>query len=213
MDETLYTIGHSNHPIERFIELLRGHAITAVIDVRSHPYSRHNPQFNREPLQRRLSEDRIEYLFLGSALGARSAEASSSGSGSALFRSLPRTSVFQDGIRRVRAEMKTHRAALMCAEKDPLMCHRTMLICRSLRGERLPLRHILADGSVETQEELEERLLQLTRIQQDDLFLDREQLLDRAYDLQSDRIAFGKAGPHKGAPRSSAARDEQKKSP
>lgn len=190
MDKELYTIGHSNHQIERFIDLLKMHAITAICDVRSQPYSRHNPQFNREVLQPQLKENNIAYVFLGSELGARSNDMSCYGNGKVQFNCLSQTSAFKEGIKRVKAGMDSHRVALICAEKDPLMCHRTILICRYLRNEGVLIKHILADGSIETNAELEERLMKQLKIPQDDLFMDHEQLVNRAYDMQSDKIAY-----------------------
>jgi len=190
MDKELYTIGHSNHQIENFFDLLKRYAISAVCDVRSQPYSRHNPQFNRETIQQRLKEQNISYVFLGAELGARSSDTSCSGSGKVQFNCLSQTGKFQDGIKRVKTGMDSYRVALMCAEKDPLMCHRTMLICRSMRSEGIFIKHIMADGSIETNAEMEERLLKLLHIPQDDLFMDHEQLVNRAYDMQSDKIAY-----------------------
>jgi len=190
MDKELYTIGHSNHQIERFIDLLKMHAITAICDVRSQPYSRHNPQFNREVLQPQLKANNIAYVYLGSELGARSNDTSCYSNGKVQFNCLSQTSVFKEGIKRVKGGMDSHRVALICAEKDPLMCHRTILICRYLRNEGVLIKHILADGSIETNAELEERLMKQLKIPQDDLFMDHEQLVNRAYDMQSDKIAY-----------------------
>ena len=190
MSKELFTIGHSNHHIEKFIDLLRRHGISAVGDVRSQPYSRHNPQFNRETLQQGLAGQNISYIFLGAELGARSSDRSCSISGKVPFNCLWQTDRFKEGIKQVKTAMDSHRVALMCAEKDPLMCHRTMLICRYLRNEGILIKHVLADGSIETNAELEERLLRLLNIRQDDLFMDHEQLVNRAYDMQSDKITY-----------------------
>lgn len=190
MDKELYTIGHSNHQIERFIDLLKMHAITAICDVRSQPYSRHNPQFNREVLQTQLKANNIAYAYLGSELGARSNDPTCYKNGQVQFNCLSQTNVFKAGVQRVKTGMESHRVALMCAEKDPLQCHRTILICRSMRNEGVFIKHLLADGSIETNAELEERLMKLLNIPQDDLFMDHEQLVNRAYDMQSDRISY-----------------------
>ena len=190
MSKELFTIGHSNHHIEKFIGLLNMHSISAVCDVRSQPYSRHNPQFNRDTLQEQLKEQNISYVFLGAELGARSSDTSCNISGKVRFNCLWQTNRFKEGIKRVKTVMDSHRVALMCAEKDPLMCHRTMLVCRYMRSEGMFINHILADGSIETNAELEERLLRLLNIPQDDLFMDHEQLINRAYDMQSDKIAY-----------------------
>lgn len=190
MIKELFTIGHSNHQVERFIDLLQMHSINAICDVRSHPYSRHNPQFNLEVLQPRLKENNIAYVFLGSELGARSNDKSCYSNGKVQFNCLSQTHVFKEGIKRVKTGMDSYRVALLCAEKDPLMCHRTILICRYMRNEGVLIKHILADGSIETNAELEERLMGLLKIPQDDLFMDHEQLVNRAYDMQSDKIAY-----------------------
>jgi len=189
MPSPLFTIGHSNHPFDRFLELLRLHHITTIADVRSNPYSRHNPQFNRETLKHSLQQAGIEYLFLGSLLGARSSDPSCCRDGAVQFSLVARTKAFQQGLGQVRSAAAAKRLALMCAEKDPLQCHRAALICRNLRKEPFPVVHILADGSLETREELEGRLLSFMKVVQDDLFLDHERLIERAYDLLSDRMS------------------------
>ena len=132
MSTAVYTIGHSTHPIERFIELLKMHSITAICDVRSAPYSRMNPQFNREPLRDTLKEAGIAYVFLGEELGARSKDLSCYRNGKVDYELLARTELFHSGLERVREGARTHRIALMCAEKDPLDCHRTILVARNL---------------------------------------------------------------------------------
>jgi uncharacterized protein (DUF488 family) len=166
------------------------HAVTAIGDVRSQPYSRHNPQFNREVLQQQLKDNTIAYVFLGSELGARSNDMSCYSNGKVQFSCLSQTSLFKEGIKKVKGGMDSYRVALLCAEKDPLMCHRTILICRYLRNEGVFIKHILADGSIETNAELEARLMRLLNVPQDDLFMDHEQLVNRAYDMQSDKIAY-----------------------
>lgn len=122
------TIGHSNHPIERFIGLLKQDGVTAVADVRSAPFSRHNPQFNKDSLQQSLSEAGIAYIFLGKELGARSNDRSCYEDGRVQYERLARTDLFLDGIERVRKGAEQYRIALMCAEKEPLECHRTLLV-------------------------------------------------------------------------------------
>jgi uncharacterized protein (DUF488 family) len=123
----LYTIGHSTHSLEKFIALLKQQGITALCDVRSKPYSCMNPQFNRENLKRSLRENGIAYIFLGKELGARSEDPSYYVCGKVQYDRLARSALFQKGIIRVRSGMRDFRLALMCAEKDPLECHRTIL--------------------------------------------------------------------------------------
>jgi len=155
----IYTIGHSNHPAERFIELLRQHDIGAVADVRSLPFSRFNPQFNREKLASALRAAGIHYVFLGQELGARTKDPSLLDSdGRVSYAKLARSEPFQRGLERVIVGMREHRIALMCAERDPLQCHRTLLISPELERAGVPVTHILPDGRLEAHAQLMERL-------------------------------------------------------
>jgi uncharacterized protein (DUF488 family) len=186
----LYTIGHSNHDIDRFIELLKMHAITAVGDVRSSPYSKFNPQYNRENLQKVLKEHHITYVFLGQELGPRSEDPACYLNGKVQYARLAGTELFQHGLQRLHQGMRTYRIALMCAEKDPITCHRMILVCRGLRSEPIEIHHILEDGSVETLQDAERRLMQELRMRQLRLFENPEDVIQRAYDTQGERIAY-----------------------
>lgn len=189
MPQDLLTIGHSAHPIEAFLALLTRHHVTAIADVRSTPYSRRNPQFNRESLARTLAEHGIAYVFLGAELGARSADPSCYVDGQARYDRIAATPLFHEGLRRLERGMQAHRVALMCAEADPITCHRTILVCRSLRACGIEIAHILADGGLEPQADAEARLVSLTHAGQAGLF-DAGDPVERAYDLQADRIAY-----------------------
>src|SRR3954454_7052667 len=149
MSGIVYTIGHSNGTVERLLELLRAHAITAVADVRSRPYSRFNPQFNREALASELKKCGLEYVFLGQELGARSDDPTCYRGGRAQYSLMAKTTVFEQGIQRLYAGMERFQVALMCAEKEPLACHRSILISRALEERGIRVKHILEDGSVE----------------------------------------------------------------
>ncbi len=186
---SLYTIGHSNHSIQRFLELLSRHAITAVGDVRSQPYSRYNPQFNREDLQRSLKDHGIAYVYLGRELGPRSEDPSCYVDGRVQYDRLARTEAFRRGVERLFTGLQTYRIALLCAEKDPTTCHRMILVCRALRSESVDIVHILEDGSTETLRASEMRLLQALKMPQLRLFDSVDTLILRAYDAQARRIA------------------------
>src|SRR6266508_1360483 len=116
MTSPVYTIGHSTHSIERLIELLSRHEISVVCDVRSKPYSRMNPQFNREALKDVLRNAGIKYVFLGKELGARSEDKSCYRNGQVQYDLLAQTKLFQEGIKRIKEGAKDYRIALMCAE-------------------------------------------------------------------------------------------------
>ena len=186
----LYTIGHSDHEASDFVSLLTRHGVTAVADVRSHPYSRFHGQFNREILSERLKRAGIDYVFLGRELGARRAERESYRDGQARYDLIAGLPAFQQGLDRIRCGLSNRRIALLCAEKDPITCHRAILVCRHLRNDAIDIRHILGDGSIETTEDAEARLLDSVGLPSEHLFRTRADLIEEAYDLQSDRIAF-----------------------
>jgi uncharacterized protein (DUF488 family) len=186
----LYTIGHSDHEMTGFVCLLARHGISVVADVRSQPYSRFHGQFNRDTLAELLKRNSFKYVFLGQELGARRTEPESYQNGQARYDLIRRLPAFQEGLRRIRSGMASHRVALLCAEKDPITCHRMVLVCRCLRSEPIVIRHILHDGSVEPNEKAELRLLEAVGLPTTDLFHDRDQLIERAYDIQSERIAY-----------------------
>jgi uncharacterized protein (DUF488 family) len=142
----LFTIGHSNHPLRRFLDLLGMHAIHLLCDVRSTPYSRFNPKFNRESLASALGERGIAYLYLGEELGGKPREPGLPADDAARFSLIAKGARFQSGLERLLSEVQVQRTAIMCAEKDPARCHRSHLVCRHIPRE-IAIRHILADGS------------------------------------------------------------------
>jgi uncharacterized protein (DUF488 family) len=186
----IYTIGHSKHPIDRFISLLRPQGITAVADVRSTPFSRFNPQFNREKLKQSLAAEGIQYVFLGEELGARSKDRSCYENGRVSYERLARTELFQEGLRRLKAGMADHTIAILCAEKEPLDCHRTILVSKHLAAAGIPVRHILDSGAVEPHEDTLARLRHTLGISDNDMFRSIEQLNEEAYEKQGQRIAY-----------------------
>jgi uncharacterized protein (DUF488 family) len=189
MTKTLYTIGHSTHTLEYFINLLTKHGIEVVCDVRSVPYSQHNPQFNREPLKEQLRAQGISYVFLGKELGARSDNSACYIDGKVQYNYLVDEPVFQDGLRRLRTGIEKFRVAMMCAERDPLTCHRTILICREIRAPDLSIDHILADGSIETNNAAEKRLMSIVNIRPD-MFVNERDCIEQAYEAQANNIAY-----------------------
>jgi uncharacterized protein (DUF488 family) len=205
----LFTIGHSNLNLESFIALLHQHDVTAIADVRSYPYSRHLPYFSQAPLKAALQNAGIHYVFLGRELGARPSDASCYVEGKALYERIAATPLFEQGIQRVLKGSKAHRIALMCAEKDPITCHRAILVCQNLRKFDLDIKHILRHGGLETHQHLESRLLSLHGLSQPEpslgqlaLFTDEassepnthyrslEELLKEAYEKQGSQIAY-----------------------
>ena len=154
----IYTIGHSTHQIEKFVSLLQQHGINAIADVRSVPYSRRNPQYNREALNEKLREQGIAYVYLGKELGGRSDDPGCYENGRVSYRLLAKTPLFRSGIERLRDGSTRNRVALMCAEKDPLNCHRTILVARELVEAGMDIGHILDNGHLETHDMTMKRL-------------------------------------------------------
>lgn len=192
---TVFTIGHSNHDLERFLALLGRHAVSAVADVRSVPFSRAQPQFNRPGLARALKAAGIEYVFLGRELGARSDDDSCYVDGRVRYRRLAETELFRAGLQRVQRGSERHRVALMCAERDPLTCHRTLLVSRELEAAGTPVEHIHGDGRVERHEDTMLRLVKSLGLDAGDLFHSENDLVRKAYDLQEQSIAYVRRRP------------------
>ncbi len=190
MQQTVFTIGHSTHPQSRFLDLLKLHDITAVCDVRSQPYSRTNPQFNREDLKKVLRESGIAYVFLGKELGARSQDATCYDGGKIQYDRLARTDLFKRGLDRIHEGVQRYRIALMCAEKEPLECHRTILVARHLQAPGLAIVHIHADGVLERHDEALSRLINSLNLPDHDMFRSHEDVIADAYRLQEGRIAY-----------------------
>ena len=129
---TIFSIGHSNHSIDKFLSLLESSDINMVVDVRSAPFSRMFPQFNQETLKKSLSEASIGYLFLGEQIGGRSNDPDDYQDGQVLYKALANKEAFKTGIERLKEGSAKYRIALMCSEKEPLDCHRTLLVSQAL---------------------------------------------------------------------------------
>lgn len=190
MSSALYTIGHSNHSIESFISLLQRHEVTAVGDVRSHPHSRFVQQFSQEALKVSLAAAGIAYAFLGKELGARSKNTACYKQGRVQYDLLAKEPLFLEGIKRVEQGIERYCIALMCAEKDPIECHRALLVAKTLVEAGIPVNHILADGSLESHKNMESRLLAVCKLPEGDMFKTRQEFLSDAYAIQGERVAY-----------------------
>jgi len=173
------TIGHSTHSIERFVDLLKNGGVEVLIDVRSMPWSRRHPQFGKERLSKSLEAAGLSYIWEGAALG---------GKGGSYLEAAQRP-VFTEALDRLIDRAKSMTVCLMCAEKEPLDCHRTVLVSRRLAERGVTVEHLLADGHTRPHHEVEETLL--ARKAGDDLFDDRTQLLARAYDARERAMKGG----------------------
>lgn len=190
MTDAAFTIGHSNHTIERFVELLKLHGMSRVVDVRSAPYSRWMPQFNRESLAVSLNRHGIAYEFMGSALGGRSPDPADYRDGRVDYARLSKSASFSQGIAALEERISGNSVVVMCSEGDPTQCHRMLLISRRLKAEGIEVRHILPSGDIASQVDLEARILEAHRLHHADLFASHDETLDRAYRLQEERVAY-----------------------
>jgi hypothetical protein len=196
----LYSIGHSNHDFAAFVRLLEGAGVTAVADVRSHPFSRRLPQYDRAQLEWALRQHGIVYLFLGDCLGGRPDQPSLyDGRGRVDYDRVRASAAFARGLERLVRESERFTVAMLCSEADPLDCHRGLMLTPALLEGGIAPGHIRRDGTVETTAEMEQRLLAETGVGAgllDGLFAatlpaeERRQLLAEAYRAQAARKAF-----------------------
>lgn len=195
---TVLTIGHSNHTLEVFLALLARHRVSVLADVRSAPDSRFNPHFNREPLAAALETAGLGYVYLGRELGGRSDDRSCYENGRIRYDRLARTARFRAGLERVAQGAPGRRLALMCAEREPLRCHRTLLVGRALDDHGVDVAHILPDGGLESHRSAMDRLLAAFDLAPDgDLFRrqqPRDELVAEAIARQAARVGHRAEG-------------------
>ncbi|CQR73276.1 hypothetical protein SOV_50580 [Sporomusa ovata DSM 2662] len=195
----IYTIGHSSHKIEYFLYLLKAHSINCLVDVRSMPFSRYTPQFNMNELKKFLNNNGLYYLFMGKELGARREDKSLyTKEGYLDFEKVSNTSLFNFGIERIKSGIeKGFSIALMCTEKDPINCHRNILVARNFYKQNYQVENILQNGEIQNQRVVEKRLLDTyfpNRMQQT-LFDSRDnsnslELIEQAYRLRNKDIGY-----------------------
>jgi hypothetical protein len=196
----LYSVGHSNHDWPSFLALLQQAGITAVADVRSSPYSRRLPHFTREFLEPGLRDVGIAYAYLGDQLGGRPEDPDLYGpDGRVDYEKVQKTFAFRHGLERLLQGLDRFTMAMLCAEEDPLDCHRGLMITPALRDHGVAPLHLHKDHSVETTPEMEARLLAETGVGAgliDGLFApllsedERRTLLCEAYRRRAARKAY-----------------------
>lgn len=187
----ILTIGHSNHTWEGFARLLNQHRVEALADVRSVPASRFNPQFSRIALSASLHELGIDYVFRGKELGGRPQDPACYEDGRVRYDRMAETTTFRRGLALVKADAANHRVVLMCAEKDPLDCHRTLLVARALAADGIDVRHVLSDGTVETHDQAMDRLLDYHDLcKEGDMFASRDEFISQAIERQTQRVGY-----------------------
>lgn len=149
---TLLTVGHSNHSLEGFLDLVRSARVEVLVDVRSHPYSRFAPQFNRDPLAAAVRAADVKYVFLGRELGGRpDGDEYYDEEGHVLYGRVARSALFNSGLQRLERGLRSHRVAVMCSEEDPTDCHRRLLVARVLLDRGVAVLHVRGDGRLQTE--------------------------------------------------------------
>lgn len=190
MPQTVYTVGHSTHTTAHLLTLLHQHAITAVADVRATPFSRHNPHFNQPVIKAAIQAAGMAYVYLGSELGARTTDPACERDGKIAYDLIAQTPLFQAGLARVAKGAERYTVALMCAEADPLVCHRTILVCRHLEAMGFTIQHILPSGQLVPQADLLDRARTALRLPPCDLLRTPADMVQETCRRQGDRIAF-----------------------
>ncbi|MCE5236938.1 DUF488 domain-containing protein [bacterium] len=152
---TVYTVGHSNHTVERLLELLAAHDIAVVADVRSSPYSKYAGQFNRAPLEAAVAQAGLAYAYLGEALGGMpNVPGFYDADGHVRYDLIAASDRFRDGLARLLEIARERRVALLCSEEDPGDCHRHLLLARVLCERGVTVLHLRGDGSVTSDADL-----------------------------------------------------------
>jgi uncharacterized protein (DUF488 family) len=149
------TIGHSNHQVEHFLDLLKSHSVEVVADTRSYPYSEYATQFDQKPLKMALEADGVRYVFLGRELGGRpDGDEFYDDQGRVLYDRVAETELFQEGVSRLEKGIREYKVAMLCAEENPAACHRRLLVGRVLLDRGIQVDHIRGDGRIQTEAEV-----------------------------------------------------------
>lgn len=196
---TVYTIGHSNHELDYFLELLNTYQINCLIDVRTVAASAYNPQYNKAALQATLQAQDIVYMHFKQAFGARhDNEQLQDDSGQVDFQAVQKSQAFLEGVERVKKGLaKNYRIALMCSEGHPLECHRFSMIAVYLEQIGIEVQHILRNSNLASHQTLEADLLEKfkKKLPQPSLFephIDQAAQLKAAYRLHNEQIGWRK---------------------
>ncbi len=206
----LFSIGHSNISAQRFVAMQRAAGVTAIADVRSTPVSRFCPWFSAKNLEPLLAGAGIGYAAYGVELGGRPRDPALYRDGIADYEAMARQADFRAGLDRLVAEAARRRTCMMCSEREPLECHRCLLVTRALAARGLNVGHILHDGIIEPHAATEQRLLALEAGGEDLFVTGQSERLAAAYFRRARAVAYrGKTGPRvteSGAKKKAAAR-------
>jgi uncharacterized protein (DUF488 family) len=186
----LFTIGHSNIPAERFVGMLRTAGVDTVADVRSTPFSRRFPWFSGKNLAARLRQEGMVYTAFGDSLGGRPRDPALYCDGTADYGAMAKQEDFRVGLNRLLTLAADRRVCLTCAEREPLDCHRCLLVARALAARGLSIGHILHDGTIEPQASTQERLLAPSGANTDLFAPGQSERLAAAYRARARTVAY-----------------------
>lgn len=195
MNQSVYSIGYATKSLDTFLSQLKAHGISAVVDVRSVPFSKAFAEYHQPAIKQSLRNNGIHYIHMGDELGPRSKDpAHYNENNQVQFDRLMKANLFLKGVDRViNGVNKGHTICLMCAEKDPLNCHRTLLVgYYLLREKNINVAHILHDGELADQEQIEAEMVERHGSVQD-LFLSDSELIDRAWQCQCTKSNYVKS--------------------
>lgn len=200
----LLSVGHSNHELAEFLRLLQGAGVTAIADVRSFPYSRRLPQFNKSSLEHALRDVGIACVFLGHQLGGRPDDDELyDDTGRVDYEKVRATASFREGLTRLLRGTERYVVAMMCGEADPLDCHRGLMITPALVELGVSPDHLRKDGSLETTAQMEARLRKAigSEAMFDGLFAGvlpedlRREITAEAYRMMASKKAYRRGAP------------------
>lgn len=193
----IYSVGHSNHEADKFVRILQGFSIGIVVDVRSAPYSKYCPQFNKKTIELVLKNSGIKYVFLGKELGAKPDDQTCYEGNRVSFEKLKTSELFQKGISKLLEGIEKGNIAIMCSEKEPINCHRAILISRVLAENGISVKHILNETESLDHKDLEAQLLKKFKIEET-LFntaFSKQLDLEEAYEKQENLICYQETVP------------------
>lgn len=196
----VYTLGHSNYPFDKLIEILKKYNINCVVDIRSIPYSKYNTQYNKESFQANLKKLGYTYIYMADEFGAkRKTRESYNNEGYADFEKVIFEDDFKKGVQRLKIGCeKGYRIVLLAAMQDPIRCPRAILVGRQLVKEGFDVKHIMHEGNLKTQYDLENKLLEKYFEERNQLTIDtllgkgmtKDKMIKKGYELANKEIGY-----------------------
>jgi uncharacterized protein (DUF488 family) len=187
----IYTFGYSTHTFIELVNSIKNNNIDVAVDVRSVPYSKYTPQFNKESVKEGLLKEKIHYLHFGDEFGARRIEKEAYTNGKVDFQKVIKLPKFLKGIERINNGLeKNYHIVLLCTEKEPIDCHRFLLVSKVLKDLlHINIHHILFDGNIIEQNEVELKMIKQLNLH-NSLFENNKDNLEKAYKIFGNKIVY-----------------------